>query len=150
MLRRLMGRAALHQQGPNEVRHRFSPHDHGNVKVPRRDRTSPARLTGALGGGRAARQYGRLWEIGHQYYQSTFRWRWRRKTRRDVRHRKQPCWARRTGTCFYYYRSGGAGVRALSIFYGGRGAFDWWLGRKLQNGCSGVWFTGSSPHCNEA
>ncbi|KAM3612860.1 uncharacterized protein V6R79_015790 [Siganus canaliculatus] len=33
-LRRLMGRAALHQQGPNEVRHRFSPHDHDNVKVP--------------------------------------------------------------------------------------------------------------------
>ncbi|CAK6971990.1 hypothetical protein JOB18_040913, partial [Scomber scombrus] len=29
----LMGRAALHQQGPNEVRHRFSPHDHDNVKV---------------------------------------------------------------------------------------------------------------------
>lgn len=49
--RRLMGRAALHQQGPNEVRHRFSPRDHDNVKVPQRaicendgGRTSPAQL----------------------------------------------------------------------------------------------------------
>lgn len=48
-LRRLMGRAALHQQGPNEVRHRFSPHHDGNVKVPRHDRTSPARLTVGFG-----------------------------------------------------------------------------------------------------
>lgn len=32
--RRLMGQAALHQRGPNEVRHRFSPRDHDNVKVP--------------------------------------------------------------------------------------------------------------------
>lgn len=31
-VRRLMGRAALHQQTPNEVQHRFSPYDHGNVK----------------------------------------------------------------------------------------------------------------------
>lgn len=31
--RRLMGRAAFRQQRPNEVRHRFSPHDHDNVKV---------------------------------------------------------------------------------------------------------------------
>ena len=30
-------------------------------------------------------------------------------TRHNVRHRKQPCCAWCTGTCFYYYRSGGAG-----------------------------------------
>lgn len=32
-VRRLMGRAALHQQTRNEVQHRFSPYDHDNVKV---------------------------------------------------------------------------------------------------------------------
>lgn len=36
-LQRLMGRAALHQQGPNEVQHRFSPRDHNNVKVLQHD-----------------------------------------------------------------------------------------------------------------
>lgn len=85
--RRLMGRAALHQQGPNEVRHRFSPRDHGNVKVPQhaicekivtghhllswwRVRTSQAsNLLTALG---------RLRQIRHQYHQSTFCWPWKR------------------------------------------------------------------------
>lgn len=37
-LRRLMGRAAPRQQGPNEVRHRFSPPcDHDNLKVLQHD-----------------------------------------------------------------------------------------------------------------
>ncbi|KAF0039857.1 hypothetical protein F2P81_008092 [Scophthalmus maximus] len=37
-----MGRAALHQQGPNEVRHRFSPCDHDNVKLLERELKDPS------------------------------------------------------------------------------------------------------------
>lgn len=114
-LQHLMGRAALHQQGPNEVQRRFSPRDHDNVRALQhaicettlaghhllsRWRVCTSRASNL----RAA--LGWLWKISHQYHQLTFFWPWRLATRAQgnttlmVGHRRQPCWTQGTGTCY--------------------------------------------------
>lgn len=167
-LRHLMGRAALHQQGPNGVRHRFSPHHHDNVKVQRRDRTSPARLSGRPGNmddlGKSSvdvinwKGAGGGISCGRRTHTETYTYtHTHTHTRRDVRQRKQPCCARCTGTCFYYYRSGGAGVRAVSCSMGkevgeGGGWVGWggvvgWL--MMEGSCkmAAAAFDLLAPHC---
>lgn len=165
--RRLMGRAALHQQGPNEVRHRFSPRDHDNVKVPQRaicETTVAGHHLLSWWRVRASQAsnlrttLGWLRQIRHQYHQSTFCWPWGRHPRPlpghvvwphahrttqlgGGRHRRRPCRTQCTGTCFYYYRSGGSHAPEHRACFTGR-AFDWWWGGKLQKGCGGIWFTG--------
>ena len=172
--RRLMGRAALHQQGPNEVRHRFSPRDHDNVKVPQRaicendgGRTSPAQLMDQPGIKPSKQPLGWLWEekksgtntinrpsVDHEKDTPSssspvlFGHTPTGQHKSDGRHRRRPCRTQCTGTCFYYYRSGGSHAPEHRACFTGR-AFDWWRRGKLQKGCSGIWFTGFLLHCNE-
>lgn len=170
---RLMGRAALHQQGPNEVRHRFSPRDHDNVKVPQHA------ICETMVAGHHLLSWWRVWtsqasnlqttlgrlsKIRHQYHQSTFCWPWKRhpilSSPRVVwphTHRTtQLRWETQEATLsnivhwdmfllLQVWRQSCA--RTQSMLYGE--GFWLMMGGKLQKGYSGIWFTGFSLHCNE-
>lgn len=171
--RRLMGRAALHQQGPNEVRHRFSPRDHDNVKVLQHA------ICETTVAGHHLLSWWRVWTSQASNLQTTLGWLWKNQasissidlllTMKKTPHPLHPhvVWPNTHRTTRLRWETQEATLsnivhwdmflllqvwrqscaRTQSMFYGE--GFWLMMGGKLQKGCSGIWFTGSSLHCNE-
>lgn len=171
--RRLMGRAALHQQGPNEVRHRFSPCDHDNVKVPRRaiceKMVTGHHLLGwwSVWTSQASNLQKSTWmTLENQASIPSIDLLLTMKNTPDPlpsrvvwshTHRTtQLRWETREATLsnivhwdmfllLQVWRQSCTGTQ--SMFYGE--GFWLMMGGKLEKGCSGISFTGFSLHCNE-